>query len=159
MYACIHVVIETAFLLFIGHHTRRQSMYRFQVCGKFGDFPGNRLQNIDMLAGDFNFHVGDVKDSENLAYQHLLQSVWLIQNYLYRKTMGSWENHKKQKNRGFNEDVIEEESNKICKTIKGESSIEGIYNTKVILFFNRIFPEKRATVRDNVKWFHSEANN
>ena len=30
--------------------------------------------------GDFNFHVEDVKDSENLAFQGLLQSFGLIQH-------------------------------------------------------------------------------
>ena len=51
----------------------------FWFVEEFGDFLGERLKNTKAIMGDFNFHVEDVKDSENLAFQDLLKSSGLIQ--------------------------------------------------------------------------------
>ena len=52
----------------------------FKFVEEFGDFLGDRLNNTNIIMGDFNFHVEDVKDYENLAFQDLLQSFGLIQH-------------------------------------------------------------------------------
>ena len=52
----------------------------FRFVQEFGDFLGDSLNNTNIIMGDFNFHVEDVKDSENLAFQDLLQSFGLIQH-------------------------------------------------------------------------------
>ena len=46
----------------------------FKLVVKFRDFLRNRSNNINMLVEDFNFHVEDAKDSENLVFQNLLGS-------------------------------------------------------------------------------------
>ena len=38
-----------------------------------------RLNNIDMLLRNFNLHVEDVRGSENLAFQDILESFGLVQ--------------------------------------------------------------------------------
>ena len=59
----------------------RDNLYTgFKFVEEFGDFLGDRLHNTNIIMGDFNFHVEDVKDSENLAFQDLLQSFGLIQH-------------------------------------------------------------------------------
>ena len=40
----------------------------FKFVDEFGDFLGNILNITNIIMGDFNFHVKDVKDSENLAF-------------------------------------------------------------------------------------------
>ena len=52
----------------------------FRFLEEFGNFLSDRLNNTNIIMGDFNFHVEDVKDSENLAFQDLLQSFGLIQH-------------------------------------------------------------------------------
>ena len=52
----------------------------FKCVEEFGDFLGDRLNNTNMIIEDFNFHVKDVKDSKNLAFQDLLQSFRPIQH-------------------------------------------------------------------------------
>ena len=61
----------------------------------------------------------------------------------------------------FNEGEIESELDRINDDIKGKTSIDnpvGIHNNRVMALFDRIFPEKekKAMVRNNVKWFDSE---
>ena len=52
----------------------------FKFVKEFGDFLGERLNNIDMILVDFKIHVEDVKDSKNEAFQDLLESLGLIQH-------------------------------------------------------------------------------
>ena len=52
----------------------------FKFVEKLGDFLGDRLNNTNIIIGDLNFHVKDVKDCENLAFQDLLQSFGLKQH-------------------------------------------------------------------------------
>ena len=47
---------------------------------EFGHFLGNRLNYSDRLAWGFNFHVEDVNDSKNLAFQEILEPFGLIQH-------------------------------------------------------------------------------
>ena len=47
---------------------------------EFGDFLRGRLNNTNIIMGDFNFHVEDIKYSKNLAFKDLLQSFGLIQH-------------------------------------------------------------------------------
>ena len=47
---------------------------------EFRDFLEDRLNNTDMLVGDFNFYVEDVKNNENFAFQDLLESLQLLQH-------------------------------------------------------------------------------
>ena len=47
---------------------------------EFRDVLGDRLNNTNIIREDFNFHVEDVKDMENLGFQDLLQSFGLIQH-------------------------------------------------------------------------------
>ena len=41
----------------------------FKFVEEFWDFLGDRLNNANIIMGDFNFHVEDVKDSENVAFR------------------------------------------------------------------------------------------
>ena len=52
----------------------------FKFVERSGDFLGDILNNTNKIMGDFNFHVDDVKDSENLVFQDLQQSFGLIQH-------------------------------------------------------------------------------
>ena len=52
----------------------------FTFIEEYEDFLGDILDNTNIIMGDFNFYVEDVKDSENLAFQNLLQSFGLIQH-------------------------------------------------------------------------------
>ena len=47
---------------------------------EFGDFIGDRLDDIDILVEDFEFHVKHVNDSENVMLHNLLDSFGQIQN-------------------------------------------------------------------------------
>ena len=47
---------------------------------QFGDTLGERLDNIDMVGGDFHFHVEYVNHIENLAFQDLLVCFWISQH-------------------------------------------------------------------------------
>ena len=40
----------------------------FKFVEVFGDFLGDRLCNIDIVAGDIKVHAKNVKDSKNLAF-------------------------------------------------------------------------------------------
>ena len=50
---------------------------------EFWDFLGDRLNNTDMIVGDFKLHMKDVKDSKNLTFQDLLELFGLIQHVDY----------------------------------------------------------------------------
>ena len=52
----------------------------FKFVKESGDFLGDRLNNTNIIMGDFKFHVEDVKDSEILAFKDLLQLFGLIQH-------------------------------------------------------------------------------
>ena len=45
----------------------------FTFMEEFGDFLSDILDNTNIIMGDFNFHVEDVNDSENLVFLDLLQ--------------------------------------------------------------------------------------
>ena len=51
----------------------------FKFVEEYWDFLWDRLNNTNIIMEDFNFHVENVKNSENLAFQDLLQSLGLIQ--------------------------------------------------------------------------------
>ena len=61
-------------------HSKGNPYTGFKFVEEFRDFWGDRLNNTNIIMGDFNFHVEDVKDSENLDFQDLLQSFGLIQH-------------------------------------------------------------------------------
>ena len=75
----------------------------------------------------------------------------------------SEKNRRRRRMEGSNKSEIESELDKICKDIKGKASTDnavGILN-RVKILFDRIFSkipkkEKRATVRNDVRWFNSE---
>ena len=48
----------------------------FMFVQKFGDFLGDRLNNTNIIMGDFNFHVEDVKDSENFGFSGSTSVIW-----------------------------------------------------------------------------------
>ena len=50
---------------------------------EFGYFLRDRLNNTNIIMGDFNSHVEDVQDSKHLAFQCLFQSLGLIQHVDY----------------------------------------------------------------------------
>ena len=52
----------------------------FKFVEEFGDFLGDKLNNTNIIMGDFNFNEGYVKKCENLVFQDLLQSFGLIQH-------------------------------------------------------------------------------
>ena len=59
----------------------RDNPYRgFKFVEAFGDFLGDRINNTDMIVGELNFYMEDVKDSENVVFQDLLESYGLIQH-------------------------------------------------------------------------------
>ena len=60
----------------------------------------------------------------------------------------------------FIEGEMESEFDKICNDITGETRIDnavGNCSNRVEVLLDSIFPEKRATVRHNMKWSGSEA--
>ena len=52
----------------------------FKFVEELGELLRDRLNNTNIIMREFNFHVEDVKDSKNLAFQDLLQSFGLIQH-------------------------------------------------------------------------------
>ena len=48
----------------------------FKFVEEFGDFLGDKLNNTNIITGDFNFHVEVVKDSANLDFSGSTLVIW-----------------------------------------------------------------------------------
>ena len=68
------------FIIYRPKYSESKPYTVFKFMKEFREFLGDRLNKINMLAKDFNFHMEYEKGNEHLAVQDLLESSGLIQH-------------------------------------------------------------------------------